>query len=140
MKLELRHLAPYLPYGLKCVIEGTEDEILIIGILDETVDSSPMVYVEETNPLLLGGIQLLLRPLSDLTKEIEHSGEKFVPHHKLHLSANTKIESVNSFYSNGGWGLEDILWCNEKLFEWHFDVFGGIEAGWAIDINTLEHD
>lgn len=25
----------------------------------------------------------------------------------------------------------------EKLFEWHFDVFGLIEAGLAIDINTL---
>ena len=25
----------------------------------------------------------------------------------------------------------------EKLFEWHFDVFGLIEKGLAIDINTL---
>ena len=26
----------------------------------------------------------------------------------------------------------------QKLFEWHFDVFGLIDAGLAIDINTLE--
>ena len=25
----------------------------------------------------------------------------------------------------------------EKLFEWHFDIFGLIEKGLAIDINTL---
>jgi hypothetical protein len=29
---------------------------------------------------------------------------------------------------------EDIV----KLFEWHFDVFGLIDAGLAIDINTLD--
>jgi hypothetical protein len=29
-------------------------------------------------------------------------------------------------------------WTVEKLLEWHFDIYGLIEAGLAIDINTLE--
>ncbi len=34
--------------------------------------------------------------------------------------------------------LENRYKVVKKLFEWHFDIFGLIPAGLAIDINTLK--
>ncbi len=86
----------------------------------------------------------ILRNLSDLTKEIEHNGEKFTPCNKL-------ADIVTN-----DWDIEDMecdvqiikdyftmhptdwpYWLIQKLFEWHFDVFGLIEKQLAVDINTI---
>lgn len=67
MKLELKHLAAYLPYELKMYYEtllGVKRHwILRCGTISEAI-------VYQNKPIL--------RPLSDLTKEIEVNGEKFV--------------------------------------------------------------
>ena len=83
------------------------------------------------------------RPLSDLTKPIEHKGEKFVPIVKLLKNSSfdtSKMseEEIMSFvdaYSN-----IDLITLNDLplYLEWHFDLFGGIESGEAINVNTLE--
>lgn len=66
MKLELKHLAPYLPYGLKLVyLDGSIRDLIY---LDLQSLSRIGIYCKP-----------ILRPLSDLTKEIEVNGEKFVP-------------------------------------------------------------
>jgi len=80
-----------------------------------------------------GKLKPIFRPLSDLTKEIEHNGVKFIPAQKLGESGfvfpgHTWVHMV----------LELPYWVIEKLIEWHFDVFGLIEKGLAIDINTIE--
>ena len=121
MKLELKHLSPYLPYGLK--ISCNNDNVIEMGAYPspkrKLIDIESVCGTPEWKPIL--------RPLSDLTKEIEHNGEK--------LSKRT-MEVIK----DRDWGL--IHFCPhhdvKKLFEWHFDVHGLIEAGLAIDINTLE--
>lgn len=76
---------------------------------------------------------LVLLPLSDLTKEIEHNGEKFVPMDILY----------NEFSQYDCFEFDNINVLNnpynqiQNLLEWHFDVYGLIEQGLAIDINTL---
>lgn len=152
--MKLEHLAPYLPYGLKSytLYDGH------VLVRDITVNNV-MAFVD-------GDINSkpILRPLSDLTKEIEHNGEKFVPMKKL----KTGGTNGNSVYTAEDWnGTNYVCFDNEnhelrfsqktgfdrryncesrqiyaydlfqKLFEWHFDVFGLIEKGEAIDINTL---
>lgn len=107
--------------------------------------------------------KLCLRSLSDLTKEIEHNGEKFVPIPKLAEIAFSNCDTENDWklhndvaVSSAGlsFGYEEVrkfyvsdsdfnMYYSEydlmqKLLEWHFDIFGGIGSGWAIDINTLE--
>jgi hypothetical protein len=88
----------------------------------------------------------LLYPLEYLTKEIEVNGEKFVPIEwlnknksvKLIKVTNTKgnIEVFNGKTSN----LRFFEYCViEKLAQWHIDFQGLIEAGLAIDINTLNN-
>lgn len=114
-----------------------------------------------------------LRPLSDLTKEIEVNGEKFVPieklldiHSNVNWSASDYLEvgsshndewwvsfkkkpsfyfgfnKIHGFYAMTKEGnqqsLNNVYELYQKLFEWHFDVFGLIDAGLAIDINTLK--
>lgn len=85
----------------------------------------------------------ILHPLSDLTKEIEHKGEKFVPIVELLKNSSfdtSKMseEEIMSFvevYSH-----MDLIALNDLplYLQWHFDLFGGIEFGEAIDVNTLE--
>ena len=93
-------------------------------------------------------VKLALRPLSDLTKEIDVDGEKFIP---IDILWNETLEQVNSDTYDDYFFNEDLetTWINidnvlrleyivvEKLIEWNFDVFGLIEKGLAIDINTL---
>lgn len=90
----------------------------------------------------------ILHPLSDLTKEIEHNGERFVPIERIRKD----IGNVSMYqYTNGDFEFnieseyhsqEIDLWDGfriaEKLLEWHFDIFGLIEEGLAVDINKIE--
>ncbi len=127
-KLELKHLSPYLPYELYGVIFYTETDFektkLCIndGLNNEADIASWILGTYQVKPIL--------RPLSDLTKEIEVNGEKFVPYKKI-----KEIYPFDTFSSSSNpaqWSLRVV----EKLLEWHFDVFGLIDD-LAIDINTL---
>ena len=157
MELEIKHLAPYLPYGLKIKIrshkpimhahfDGLIWGISISDVLKSTHNS-----------------KAILRPLSDLTKEIEVNGEKFVPierlfeleypankggkYHSYYYFKETNYTICSHYgsiydmrvYTNSELIFKQKYWIAQKLFEWHFDVFGLIEAGLAIDINTLNN-
>lgn len=130
MKLELKHLAPYLPYGLKILdnIRGGNH------INDDTYLLEPknihrcLTFASENE-------KPILRPLSDLTKEIEHNGEKFVPieYNAFKGSKVSIIDFISKYrhYKSMKYGII------ERLFEWHFDVFELIEKDLAVNINTL---
>lgn len=79
-------------------------------------------------------IELIYRPLSDLTKEIEINGEKFVPKDKFYFKNMSRPDYI--IESNMLYGKLEIG-IYEKLLEWHFDLYGLIKKGLAIDINTL---
>lgn len=177
-KLELKHIAPYLPYGVKAEILDYKSDYVgnqfdeIIGV--HQWDKNCMYW----SALTIGGskpnierIKPILRPLSDLSKEIEHNGEKFVPiiylsrlvdnghNHidsKIHKSSNyitvmtdkcDDVENVKfrfiiegfSSIERSGEPISLVTYdkIKSKLFEWHFDVFGLIEKGLAVDIHTI---
>jgi len=137
MKLEIKHLAPYLPYGLK--IEPYQ-KVLSCGYL--TKDELDISTFEDKN---IEDIKPILRPLSDLTKEIEHNGERFVPNEYFYKNWFIKIREDGHFSRDNGDGTcegfsyksapYDLI---EHLFEFHFDVFGLIDSGLAIDLNTIQ--
>ena len=136
MKLELKHLVGYLPYELKGIMYygGCVRENVELGLMDIPV------WLNGSYP-----IKPILRPLSDLTKEIEVNGEKFVPMKKIlkEVGLNYPQECYNqdeAWVLNDGYrALGEFSYRKiQLLFEWHFDVFGLIEQGLAIDINTLE--
>ena len=133
MKLELKHLAPYLPYGLKAVIRLREDSSLPID--DEctvNVTCFEAAYLdseyEEFKPIL--------RPLSDLIAfiNIDFEDEKFKPVDVIIRKGgcNTAV-GLHVKIGKGTLGFKYF----DLLIQWHFDVFGLIEKGLAIDINTI---
>jgi len=137
MKLMIKHLVPYLPYKIQ-LINGLGD-VTTLNPLIRGFKYLQKSYDEGYN------LRPLLRPLSDLTKEIEHNGEKFVPADELNKMVTHYIEYVPlsgtwmiGTNRDGSISLNGAYRCREKLFEWHFDVFGLIDEGLAIDINTLE--
>ena len=125
MKLELKHLAGYLPYKLKGIMYygGCDREDVELGLMDIPV------WLNGSYP-----IKPILRPLSDLTKEIEANGEKFVPIQKYNY---LRFEEISNY--RGGSNTLNFIQVREQdaLLELHFDIDGLIEAGLAIDINTL---
>lgn len=132
-KLTLEHLSAYLPYGLKMIFEGKGGrEITLSSITSQ--GRYGIVISGGTGPMWLNscGFKPILRPLSDLTKEIEHNGERFVP---IDILGWNSYENIIKKGICDSVGYQYMI----KLFEWHFDVFGLIDKGSAIDINTLKY-
>jgi len=153
MKLELKHLASYLPYGLKVYVYGQtifDNHICELKWLDA---SNQAFFDGDWNNISENSeyFKPILRPLSDLTKEIEVNGEKFVPIEFFEISddenknkeydyGNIKlIRSLESLSKNAF--VNDISYLPygvvEKLYEWHFDIYGLIENNLAIDKKTI---
>ena len=137
MELELKHLAPYLPYKLKLQIAGeyiddNEHEGLrtwrMAGIVDNDILVHKQGYISNIENEIEDCFPIL-RPLSDLNKEIQ-IGE-FYTSFRLHLKRIYPSESISS--NTATWTWRSFEW----LLERHFDVFGLIPGGLAIDINTL---
>lgn len=139
MKLELKHLAPYLPYNLrfeildyKCDYVGEK-----FGICNGFYFIGDGVYYTFKQRDVAGknnnNCKPILRPLLDLTKEIEHDGEKFIPT-ETYKGLNQLQEIYESEFINLQYARHNTVMF---LFRHHFDVFGLIEKGLAININTI---
>ena len=117
-----------LPYGLKVKFESGE----IAGY-----NATTYFYDKFNNENLP-----ICRPLSDLTKPIEHNGEKLVPIVELAKMRSSIVENVIPMafeaikrdIKSKRLPFDMVL----KLIEWKFDIANLIETGEAIDVNTLE--
>ncbi|ASU34385.1 hypothetical protein [Mucilaginibacter xinganensis] len=126
MNLELKHLAPYLPYGLMCkTITGVTGKMIQLSESSVFLDceikwNSGALY----NWMLECDIKPILRPISDLYN---------------HPADDEIKDSCNGFIGVKFFHVNDTPYCSLKvLLKHHFDIFGLIEAGLAIDINTLK--
>jgi hypothetical protein len=84
--LELKHLAPYLPYKLMISQPrlGKNEAYLMYGFKWSEYANEWVVFIDDSKhgdyqSSYLKGVKPIFRPLSDLTEEIEVNGEKFVP-------------------------------------------------------------
>jgi hypothetical protein len=134
MKLELKHLAPYLPYGLKAVIRLKEDSTL-------PIDDECIVEISCFEAAYLGSeydeFKPILRPLIDLSKikQIAEYYSSFYEHLER-INPSTKETQNCALMLDGS--IEFQYWNDYQfLLEHHFDIFGLIKKGLAIDINTL---
>ena len=117
MKLELKHLAPYLPYQLKYNNTKNNNTYTMRSISTEI----NMVDFGWGDAMELNEVKPILRPLSDL--ELDEFNNKIFNREYI---IDKETDADLGYYE----------WC--FLFSEHFDVFGLIEAGLAININTLE--
>lgn len=128
MKLELKHLAPYLPYGLKMYWENLVGEALTPWTL--TPSKVKFALEMQNKPIL--------RPLSDF----EHDD---VIHVEEYLGLGQWCDYYDQYFIiwfDDAQSVQELaLQCPyvimQYFFKHHFDVFGLIPQGLAIDINTL---
>jgi len=177
-KLQINHLAAYLPYGL--YIENLNYKCDYVGIRHSKINSLYSIHTHDgdmwhykTNAGNVSSIndgKPILRPLSDLIKEINHNGESFIPMQKLldqigvsdpdtfekgdgyvvcHYTYDSwafGFKYLTGFYFNNGssgWDREYNLpqmLLFQTLFEWKFDVFNLIPQNLAIDVNSLSEN
>lgn len=128
MKLEMKHLAPYLPYELTCVDGGgnifyaahftPNGQHRLVNIGELLFNKSYIIKEPK--------YRLILRPLSDLKKSGVDFGEYY----------NENITELNKEAIYGTCEYNVM----QKLLENHFDVFGLIPNGLAVDVNDIEPD
>jgi len=127
-KLTIEHLAPYLPYELKIILDEDLKELdkykpyqfILMGLgEDSAIINNDSYWLNEVKPIL--------HPLSDLTKEISEGKPKYFP------------MSITMEYIKSNKDLLDLPYNEVNyLIRNHFDVFGLIKEGLAIDINTIK--
>jgi hypothetical protein len=119
-KLELKHLAPYLPYGLKLQSKnpfGIKHTCSLVFEREEYLECNIKTAIKyQFKPILI--------PLSELTKE---SAINYGYPDEHHLERS--VLSSHAPYK---------IWI--ELVSEHYDVFGLIDKGLAIDINKLEDE
>ena len=143
MKLELKHLAPYLPYSVRYKAIWISSFKNQPDTVENRIMNTENIGTLYKKRYKLKSAKPILRPLSDLTKEIEVNGEKFVPEDILFIEYGAGYANKTAFINDF---MPNIIYTHysqisyrimQFLFEWHFDVFGLIENNLAIDINTL---
>ena len=114
MKLELKHLAPYLPHGLKVVFESKGGRVL--EILGLRKSNNSIFFSTENETLYINTFKPILFPLSEYYSEENRYGG--------YISfRDFKYEVINKRIS---------LKVYEDLLKNKFDVFGLIDEGLAI--------
>ena len=142
-KLVLKYFAPYFPYGLKMINNKSGRIITVNGYSINLIDNISIECLEECNSydLDIWPFTPVLRPLSETTLLIPLENG-IIPLHALLEASCFDISVMEEDYiqSFASQFVDYELMMYKDvvmLFEWHFDVFGLIQAGLAIDINAL---
>jgi hypothetical protein len=158
-KLTLKELAPYLPYGLSIQrqeVHSSESEISKLKGISINEEISILIHSECSMYYYEDYIEIIkpiLRPLSDLTGDIKHKESELNVIEEIYcdswMAGRHEVEVTRRGYviiSNDDGSEIDIciekpqtneFWVFEILLKHHFDVFGLIDRGLAIDVNTL---
>jgi hypothetical protein len=128
--LELKDICGYLPYGL---MQKHYNDVCSFTIATQSCMGKDVFH---EMPIRFG--KPILRPMFDLTEEITHRGEKFVPLDVFNDRGHfIEFDAAGLLYTVGGCMDSDWLMVFDKFHEWMFDYRGLISAGLAIDVNTL---
>lgn len=131
-KLELKHIAPYLPYDLKGMRSDGGKELYYLAYVSPK-SIHPLIWntVGFGDPTAMD-INPILRPLSDA--EIILVKYEFL---QLGLDTVFNWKNILLILRKGQFSLlpQSLF---DVLLRLNVDVFGLIEKGLAIDINTIE--
>lgn len=138
MKLELKHIAPYLPYKLKCQTKDKGETVVSELNAAYSDNSYTFMNIVESEKGF-EEIKPILRPLSNL-KDIK---DELIDANEFYDSIKISRDGTDLIFK--GLGFIDDYYNTDELpynimqvaLKNHFDVFGLIEKGLAIDINTL---
>ena len=134
-QLTLQELSAYLPWEVGYTLDdGKTREIL--KSIDTGINTinfgwgDAIFFEKELN------VKLLLLPLSSLTKEIEHKGERFVPKKELGLVHDVSGNKILNYRTGDEIDILSLpYFMIQKLHEWHFAV--NIHESLYVDKSTL---
>ena len=133
MSLELKHISPYLPFGVNFIssMDDSDDTIELNKIwtldgINKLFGDYCLLTKENNDAYDIKSCKLLLRPLSDLTKE---DFSLF-----MSLYGLTKSEILESDIDYLPHGLVNFF------YSYHFDIHNLIDEKEAVDINTLNQE
>ena len=133
MELETRHIAPYLQHVLKGYILGKYDLVQDYDFADKIVGG-----LNHGN-CLLEDFKPILRPLSDFDDALEV--EDFLG---IGQWCDAYDEYFNAWFSSLAYTDKLVLQAPQPIFNYflanHFDVFGLIKQGLAVDANSLKSE
>ena len=115
MNLELKHLTPYLPYDLKGISKDENLGIEIVKGYSTYGNNRGICLTTNVDDIDIEGFLPILRPLSDLTKDIEVNGERFVPIKKLQSVFSKRLR----FDEDGFYNHDEVSMVNrggDKIF------------------------
>jgi len=125
MKLTIKHLAGYLPYGLLGI--SPSGNTFRLGINSNMLGKG--IETRSIETFLEDQYKPLLRSLSQLTQEIEHDGVRFVPYGYFYDDPENDWFDGNvwlNYMFEGNTDKTDInfipFYIVEKLQEWHFAI------------------
>ena len=132
MKLEIKHLASYLPYGLKGFCTDDLQGVEIMNGLQKISDSCIEV-ISDKEPMDLVYFKPILFPLSSLTKEITINDERFVPIKnlfELHHCGMRLEERLKCFSFNKNKIEYDDFNCaiTDGVYMFGYSNYGGFQA------------
>jgi hypothetical protein len=141
-EVEFEHWCAYLPYGIKAINNKSGRIITLIG----AYENEGIIYlIDDTGKHwgeMLWFFKPILRPLSDFYKfkDKKHGDIYEMTFNTAKLSIDVDLDIIINDSELEQEGYVNLMVANETLqvlFKHHFDVFGLIDAGLAIDINTL---
>lgn len=119
MKLELKHIAPYLPYDLMCKCMGESINFEVIGTLGHDYINVSMVNSPISDEVDFSDVFPMLRPLEDINKLIKWQDGEYMMTDIHYSEFDLEEQSYNSI---------------ESYLKRHFDIFNLIPNGLAIPI------
>lgn len=139
-KLTIEHIAPYLAYGLDGQFKLSDVVDIAKNRRDEVRDKTLTVHNVD---FFIKYCKPILRPLSDLFEWVDYNdGHGLVKiGYKYGIVKDDHgdyCEVVDAGQCESPKAYIPLNCYNFWLFKHHFDVFGLIDKGLAIDINTLK--
>ena len=158
MKLELKDINCYLPYGLKIFVESDgflqNDETFEVNAITQNGVNVTIKTFPFNTDYSFDEFKIILHPLSDLNR----FGEDIINEHSINLLISEKYNldyGVFIYYdgemdieldgdpdlrydTNKRISFDVMLTIQEELLKGHYDIYVLIENNLAIDINTLK--
>jgi len=146
-ELDIKHWSAYYPYEVEVIVDDEEEPCLVVAINIQSI------FIDSGCDYAFSDAKMILHPLSDIHKEIEHKGKKFIPYEYISGYARDIIDEINKEIvrykkSKAKINIDiNILTRNHLqmmpnrdfilLLSYHFDMFNLIPDKLAININTL---
>lgn len=141
MKLELKHIAPYLPYGL--IVKHNDEDTLLTDLHVSGIINPVKYEAGITSVIDVDEVKPILRPISSMTLEEIREMQGVVDNEGVYIAVSKSDIWFEEHVLDPNAGhmelyITDLYNAYEWLFKHHFDIFDLIDKGLAVDKTKLK--